>query len=293
MPADRRNRRSLLALLLLAALILLTLDFREGGEGPLSTAQTAVASAFAPVQDAAAAAVRPIGNLFASIGELGSLREQNATLEAELRSLREQQVLLARLAGENDRLRELVGMKERLDLSTTAGMVVAQPPGAFRWTVLIDIGEEHGVRENMAVINADGLVGKVVEVSPAHARVQLAAGPTAGFAVRVEETGQHGLLSGRGTNPMQLQVIDDPEREVPAGARVVTRWFQGTAIPDGIPVGVVAEEAPGQSESSQFVAVRPNVDSRRLDLVMVILDAPAAPEDLPTADTGDAGPDEG
>lgn len=281
MPADRRNRRSLLALLLVAALILLTLDFREGGQGPITDAQQAVVAAFAPVQDVVAGLVRPVTELFSSIGELGGLRESNAALEEELRALREQQVLLAQLAGENDRLRALVGMQERLDLSTTSARVVAQPPGAFRWSVLIDVGADHGVRENMAVINADGFVGKVVDVAPGHSRVQLVVGPTAGYSVRVEGTGQHGLLSGRGSNPMQLQVIDDPEVEVPAGAQVVTRWFRGTAIPDGLPVGVVAEAAPGQLESAQFAAVQPYVDWRRLDLVMVVLDAPEAPVELP------------
>lgn len=269
----------MLALLLLAALVLLTLDFREGDEGALSDAQRAVSATFAPVQDALATAIAPVGAFFTSIGELGSLREQNEALESELQALREQQVMLADLAQENERLRDLVGMRERLGLTTSAAQVIAQPPGAFRWTALIDIGADQGVAENMAVINADGLVGKVVGVSSTYARVQLAASPNAGYSVRVDDTGQHGLLSGRGGNPMQLRVISDPEEEVPEGARVVTRAFEGTAIPDGIPVGVVAEASPGQLESAQFLAVRPFVDFLRLDLVLVLIDAPEAPLD--------------
>lgn len=286
----------MLAMLLLAGLLLATADYRQGEQGLLSEAQRAVSAAFAPVQDGLAAAVAPLGNIAASIGELGSLREQNALLEAELQSLRQQHVLLADLAHENERLRELVGMRERLGLSTSSAKVIAQPPGVSRWSLLIDIGAEHGVRENMAVIDADGLVGKVVEVGPNHARVQLAASPNAGYAVRIEDTGQHGLLSGRGRNPLQLRITDDPEDDIPEGARVVTRAFQGTSIPDGIPVGVVAAAAPGQLESARFVAVRPFVDHQRLDTVLVVLDAPEVPIGAGTAgavtEDADGGGDE-
>jgi rod shape-determining protein MreC len=278
MSAARRRRRMLLALLVLVALVLLTLDFRQGEDGPVAAAQRVADAAFAPLQRGVAAVIEPVGGFFSSLADLGRLREENVALQQELRELRERQVSLADLSRENAELRELLGMQERLEYTTTAGRVIAQPPGQFRWSVLLDIGAEQGVAENMAVIDADGLVGKVTEVSDRHARVQLAISPNAGYFVRVVETRQHGLLSGRGSRPMQLRIIDDPEAEIPADAEVVTRAFEGTSIPDGIPIGMVDDASAGEIGGAQFLGVRPYVDFTRLDIVLVVLDAPQVPE---------------
>jgi rod shape-determining protein MreC len=278
MPSDRRRPRTLLAVLVLAALVLVTLDFRQGDGGPLGALQNGALAVFAPVQDGLSSVVRPIAGFFSSIGQLGSLREENTALVEENAELRERQVSVADLQREIDELRALVGMREQTGFTTSAGRVIAQPPGTFSWSVLIDIGADQGVRRDMAVINAEGLVGKITEVSGGYARVQLAASPNANYAVRVAQTGQHGLLNGRGARPYQLQIYDDPDQPLPDDADVVTRAFQGTAIPDGIPVGrtVVDGEAaiPGQ-----FVDIAPAVDFNRLDMLLVILDVPQVPVD--------------
>jgi rod shape-determining protein MreC len=245
MSADRRRRRTLLGVLVLVSLVLITLDFRQGDDGPLDTAQDLALAAFAPVQAGVDAVVRPIGGFFSSIGQLGRLREDNAAL------------------------REALNMGERLDLTTSAARVIGQPPGAFRWSVLIDVGTDNGVQRNMAVVNADGFVGKVTDVTATHARVQLAASPTAGYAVRVAESGQQGLVQGRGSRPLEMFIIDDPETIIPEGSEVVTRAFQGGSIPDGIPFGSVAGQSEGGTERAQF-----------LDVVLVVLDAPVMPVDL-------------
>ena len=280
MTAERRRRRTLLGVLILVSLLLITMDYRQGDDGPLGTAQQVALDAFTPLQDGLGAVVRPIGGFFGSIGQLGRLREENAALEAELDRLRSRAVSIADLERENDALREALGMTRRLEFTTTAARVIGQPPGSFRWSVLIDAGSDHGVRRNMAVVNAQGLVGKVTDVTSSHARVQLAASPNAGYAVRVAETGQQGLSSGRGSQPLEMFIVDDPETAVPEGAEVVTRAYQGGTIPDGIPIGVVEQPAEPTEERGQFLDLRPYVDFAKLDVVLVVLDAPVMPVDL-------------
>lgn len=280
MPVERRRRRTLLAVLVLASLVLITLDFRQGDDGPLARVQHVAMRAFSPVQEGFASAVRPVGSFLSDIGELGRLRDENAALESELDRLRAHNVALADLQRQNDQLRELVDMNRRVDFTTTAARVIAQPPGTFRWSVLIDIGSDQGVARNMAVINADGFVGRVTDVTPGHSRVQLAASPNAGYSVRVADTGQQGLISGRGSRPMEMVILDDPETEVEPGTEIVTRAYQGGSIPDGIPIGVVEQRGEEGTERAQFLDVTPHVDYAKLDIVLVVLDAPVMPVDL-------------
>lgn len=280
MSAERRRRRTLLGVLVLVSLVLVTADFRAGDDGPLGTAQQVAMAAFSPVQDAVGTVLRPVGGFFSSIGQLGRLREQNAALEAELDALRSRSVAIADLERENEALREALSMSQRLELTTSAARVIGQPPGAFRWSVLIDIGSDNGVQRNMGVMNADGFVGKVTDVTATHARVQLAASPNAGYAVRVAESGQQGLVSGRGSRPLEMFIIDDPEADIDEGSEVVTRAFQGGSIPDGIPLGTVEQRGAEGTERAQFLDVLPHVDFSKLDIVLVVLDAPVMPVDL-------------
>lgn len=276
----RRRGRTLLALLVLASLILITVDYRQGEGGAVAAIQRGVLTVFAPVAEGVATVVRPIGGFFGAIGELGSLRDRNAALEASLRELREQQVSVAELERENAELRNQLGMRERLGFTTTAAQVIAQPPTSVERSVLIDAGANHGLLPGMAVINELGLVGKVTEVTHSNARVELLTSPSARYGVRIADNAEDGFLTGSGANPFQLEILD-PEADIEAEAVVVTKLFSGTSIPGGIPVGVVEAR---RGEESRFLTVRPYVDFTRLTTVQVVLDFPTQPSELPEED---------
>ena len=277
MPEPRRRSRTLLAVLVLVSLVLITFDYRQGDGGAVAPIQRGALTVFGPVAEGFGDVVRPIGGFFGGIGELGSLRDQNAALEEDLRELRERQVSMADLQRENEQLRAQLAMRDRLEYTTTAARVIAQPPTSIERSVLLDVGADNGLLPGMAVMNEFGLVGKLTEVTRSNARVELLTSPNARYGVRVAESGETGLLTGSGANPFQLELLD-PEAEVETDAQIVTQTFTGTSIPDGIPVGVV-EARSGQA--SRFHSVRPYVDFTRLTLVQVVLDFPNQPNELP------------
>lgn len=279
MMPDRRRNPTMLAVLVLISLVLLTIDYRQGDGGSLAAVQRGAMAVFGPVQGAFAATLRPIGSFFGSVTELGRLREENAALTEELERLRERRVSIADLERQNRELREQLAMRERLGLTTTGAQVIAQDTGPFAWSVLIDAGADAGLRRGMAVLNQDGLVGKVVAVTGGNARVELVSSPQAGYVVKIADTGEEGFLAGRGTRPYQLRMTD-AEAEVEPGVEVVTHAFEGSSIPDGIPVGEVDEEPRTDRAGGAVVSVRPYVDFSRLGLVQVVLDAPQHPAEL-------------
>ncbi len=274
---DRRRSHTLLAVLVLVSLVLLTLDYRQGEGGGVAALQRGALVVFAPVAEGFATVVRPIGGFFGSIRELGSLRQRNDALTADLDRLRRQQVSLADLQRENAELRAQLEMRDRLQVTTTGASVIAQPPTSVERSVLLDAGADNGLEPGMAVVNESGLVGKLVEVTAGNARVELLTSPSAQYGVRVAESGEEGLLSGSGADPFELQILD-PEAEVEGGAEVVTTQFTGTSIPGGIPVGVVEQRG---EPVSRLLAVRPYVDFTRLTTVQVVLDFPRQPVELP------------
>lgn len=276
---ERRRIRILLAVLTMIALVLITIDYRQGDDGVLASVRQGALVVFGPVQEGFSRVVQPIGNVVASVGDLTSLRADNAALRDEVEALREDLASLEDLRRENSELRDLLAMREEHDLETTAARVIGQPPGERSNTVLIDAGADEGIESGMVVISSRGLVGKIVELTGSHARVELLTSPTAHYAVRVAETGDTGLLRGRGADPFQLELLD-PEADAPDGTEVVTRTFQASTVPDGLPIGEVVPQSGDDAVGPRFQLVRPYVDFRRLSIVQVVLDAPEPPEDL-------------
>lgn len=279
--SDRGQARTLLAVLTLVALVVLTIDFRDGPDGPLGTVQRGVRSAFAPVQEGFATVVRPIGAVVSAIGDVGTLREDNAQLASEVARLRAEARTHEDIARENAELRDLLSMGDRLQMQTVAAQVIGQPPGQVAFSVLIDAGADDGLQPGMAVLDERGLVGKLSEVVTGHATVELVSSPAARYAVRTAPSGQSGLLQGQGSRPFLMEVRD-PAATVDDGDLVVTSSFQGSSIPDGIPVGRVA--ADDSVTNPRYRAVRPFVDFSGLSLVQVVTNAPTAPTELPAED---------
>lgn len=267
-------------MLVLTALVLVTLDYRGGEAGPVAAMQRVALALYGPLQGGFAAIVRPVGGFLSSIGQLGTLREQNEALQAEVEQLRQRDLSLADLMRENDELRAELAMPQREQFTTVGATVIGQDQSTFDWTVVVDVGAQDGVVEGMTVVNADGLVGRVVEVTPDLARVQLASSPESRFSVRIAGTGERAFLLGNGTQPFRLEIVD-PEVAVPVDAEVVTTTYEGSQTPDGVLVGIVEGVTDPAGPPQRFRTVQPYVDFSRLSVVQVVLDAPDAASDGP------------
>lgn len=274
-----RRRRSVLAALVLVALVLVTLDYRGGDTGPLATLQRGVLTVFSPLMEGVATVVRPIGGVFSSIGDLGGLDEENAALQAELAQARAQLQSQTDLERQIAELGGQLSMREQLSLTTVGTRVLGRPVNGSAYSVLVDSGADEGLAAGMAVINEAGLVGRVAEVTGSTARVQLVTDPgTGGFVVRLAATGERGLLNGRGAQPFLLE-LQDAEAVVEPESEVVTQAFPGSTIPDGLPIGVIADAGMGSS-----LPVSPYVDFSRLSVLQVVTDYPPPPAELDRAD---------
>ena len=159
---DTRRARVILALLLLTAFTLITLDYRSGGGGPLRAIGNAV---FGPVERAASAVTRPIGSFFSGRGHLNSYKSETNRLKAQ--SLLEQLRLTDADRSHLASAEKLLNLAGRAQFRIVAARVVAYGSTlGFESTATIDVGSQDGIKSNETVINGDGLVGKTLDVGP-------------------------------------------------------------------------------------------------------------------------------
>lgn len=268
---DRTRRARLLVTLLLAAsLVLVTIDFRTKGDGPLDAIGRGIMTVVGPLQDGLSRLVRPVGDFFAGFTQVGPLKEQIRTLQDQNALLRKRERQVADIARENDELRKLLALSGRLNLKTVAARVTGVGPSNFEHTLFIDRGSAQGIRKDMPVISGAGLVGRVVAVSQRTARILLLVDPSSAVAARLATNGETGVAEGTGGDELRLDLFD-AEAAVAVGDEVVTSGYEGGVYPPGIPIGTVARLEEEGVTLSRRVFLTPFVDFSTLDYLQIVI----------------------
>lgn len=277
LPHERRLRsRTLPGLLILAALTVITVDATAGEHSPVDPLRSAAGDVFGPVQAGMASAARPVravGDFFTTVSRLrdenADLRADNAELQARLRTTDVDRHRLAQL----ETLRTL-HRDAGLDV-VTASVVGVGPAQSFSRTVTIDAGTVDGVESDMTVLNADGLVGRVVRADRFSATVLLLVDAASVVGGRVGSSMELGFLAGdgelSGTGRLLLTTMDSTVR-ADVGDTVVT-WGSKDGAPyvANVPVGRVESVQTSARDSSTVATVVPFVDFSSLDLVSVVV----------------------
>jgi rod shape-determining protein MreC len=272
-----RRARVIFAVLMLAAVTVITLDFRQRPDGPVERLQRVALTVFSPVQRGVSAVLRPVGDAVGGVTGIGETRRRRRELEAEVERLRAAERTQQDLLTENQQLRRTLAMARRCGCRTVGAQVVARSGSNFQLSVTIDAGTRDGIRQDMAVLNGDGLVGRVVQVSHAYANVLLVDDPSSGVAATLAGSKATGLLRGRGGRKLEMELLQADAR-VKAGEPVVTQGYQSGVFPAGIPIGVVSAVPPAGRTLVRRVGVRAFADTESLDVVAVVIAKPARPK---------------
>ena len=273
----RRNGRGrlLLAIFITLAIVVITLDFRQNEGGPLERAKDISVTIVAPIQRGLTAIFRPIGNFFASIAELGQIRSENERLKAELEAAESEVMEAESIQEDFEALTELHDLNEPW---TAMDFVTAQVIGGsasnYRWARLIDKGRADGIKADMVVLNADGLVGKIVRPITEHtATILLLIDPRGAAGARVQDRRDTGRIQGNGESEgLSLELIGSTA-DVYEGDTVVTSGYDGGIFPAGIPIGIIDEVVGDVRAPDHQIVVQPFVEFTELDYVRVLVES--------------------
>jgi rod shape-determining protein MreC len=263
-----RTTRLLVIGLVMASLVTITLDFRGGDAGPLAGLGRTALGVVGPLQEAISNVFRPVTDFIQGVTRIGSLRAENQSLRDQLIVMSRQQQEVATLRRENQELKQLFGLSERLQLATIGAEVIGESPSNFEYSVVINKGADDGLVPDMPVVGPGGLFGKVVRVSGSSSSVLLIIDPDFAVGVRLAASGETGVLVGRREHDLRLDLVD-PSTTVRPGELVETSGLGGV-FPAGIPVGVVSVANADDSTLVKQVFVRPNVDFSQFPLVAVV-----------------------
>jgi rod shape-determining protein MreC len=256
---------SLMIALLVVAFLLATFDVRSAGDGIGTTMRDGAQTLFSPLQNAASAVTRPVVGFIDAISDIASLREENEALRAENEALQAQVQQFDIVQAEVEFLRELNELTAPDDLPTVPARIGSPGASTFDLIRWIDKGSDDGISIGDAVINTQGLVGRVDQVFAATARVRLIVDPNVKVSVRDKITNQTGIVTGANTDLILRMFEADVVRE---GDVIVTA---GSRFPAGIVVGTVEQTAADDAGFGLDSTVIPAVNFSRVDYVKVIV----------------------
>ena len=257
------NRFALLFLILAAFAIML---LGKADTFVVERARSSVVDIVAPVMDALS---QPLGTVsegadrasrfFGVYEENAQLREQNARL------LEWQSAALA-LAAENSTFRKMLNFVPERGASFTAARVIGDSGGVFVRSVLINAGKADRIEKGNAVVNGEGLVGRVAEAGRRSGRVLLISDLNSRIPVVTEKSRIRAILAGDNSPSPKLAFLS-PNARLDVGDRIVTSGHGGV-FPAGLPVGRIASVADG------VIRVEPFADFHRLEYVRIITEYP-------------------
>lgn len=197
------------------------------------------------------------------------LKKQNQQLATENLLLKAKQQQLDKLQHEVSRLNLLLGTASQMSSSTVQIASVKyynlSPLSQF---FTLDKGSLDGVKLHQAVIDAKGLIGQITSVTPITSRVQLITDSDIQVPVRIQRTGQRGILTGMGQSQLSLQFIPNTS-SIKVGDIIETSGL-GNVYPNGYPVATVVSITPLKDQPYYEIMAAPIADINLAEKVLIL-----------------------
>jgi rod shape-determining protein MreC len=261
----KTRRRLLLGSIVLVCLVLLTVQSR----GRSSGAGDLVAIVTTPVQTVLARINRAAFGLWATYLDWKNVRAENRRLRDENQRLRIDALQIGETLDENRRLRRLLVLRDRLPLDTVPGEIIAREWGGWVRSLTVNRGRNDNIVRLTAVISADGLIGRVVDVRPGAAIVQVLTDPASTVGAHVVRTRTTGIVEGEARGTLRFKYMARDGSGIRVGDLIVTSG-QGGVFPRGVPIGRVTAIDDRGSALFHYAALAPAVDFSRIDEVLLV-----------------------
>lgn len=261
-------------LVLVAALLVGMMIYAASIGGVSTIPETLAGFIVTPLQTAAAHISDGFDRFIGLFTDGGALREENAQLQTEIDTLREQQVELDELRRQNELYRDYLELKEQNpDYQFADARVIAMDPAENYWNFTINVGSLSGVTAGNPVITPSGMVGVVYEVGGSYAKVRTILDPRAPVSVYVSRTRDNGITGNTAALASEgLLRLERLDRTAGAAAGDILITYGNGKYPAGLMVGKLTEVYAESDGLSLSATVQPFADIARVSDVFVIVD---------------------
>lgn len=277
-----KNKPLLIAVAVFLALAILAVSTVGGGRS-FSWIENAVSAVANPVQTFAANVSNGIIGFVERLFNTTDADQENEQLKIRIAQLEQTLAEYEQIKSENDRLKELLNYSEKDgEWEIVTCKVIGKSQGIWFDVFTVNAGRNHGVKKDMPVVNASGLVGRVTDVGATTCKITAIVDARMNTSVMVERTRDVCMVrgtmeAGNDRNELELYYLPSGSDLVP-GDKIITNGLGGI-FPRGITVGTVTEVTRQSSGNDTNAIITPAVDFKRLEEVMIITSTAASGEE--------------
>lgn len=247
----------------------MTLMFAEQRFSQVATARYWLTLVVTPVQWAAGVPGRTWGWIAESLSNRNHLLEENRELKSQFLILAERSQTLAAVVAENLRLRELLNAAQRKDLTYITAELIGLNYDPYIQQVIVNRGHQDGAYLGQPVIDANGVMGQLVSVSPYTSRLLLISDLNHSLPVQINRNGLRFIAQGSGSNN-ELYLNHVPETaDIRTGDLLITSGLGGR-FPFGYPVAEIAQITHQRGEPFMQVIATPKAQLSRSRYVLLL-----------------------
>lgn len=218
-----------------------------------------------------------VARSFGSLKDIKNTYNENQILREKIAEYKTLAFEVQELKKENEQLRSTLELQDSpRDFDIIHATVISRSPERWIEQVTINRGSQHGVEKNMAVITADGMIGKINTVSNLTATVQLLTGfdqlnRISAMISRENDSNIFGLIEkfDKETNSLVFRIIEESDKNIEEGELVVSSNVGGL-FPTGLPIGTVKEVVPDQYGLTKMALINPAANLFEINHVIVV-----------------------
>ena len=267
MQGERRFRKIWISVFFIC-FVLFLLSSSSGLKQPWNPAEQLIAEITAPFQKLIKQTINFTKDFWTNYFYLIDVRRENRRLKQEIDVFRRENSRYEELLATHERLRKLLQFKEVIRRPVIAAQVIGLDPTGWFRSVIIDKGNRAGLKWDMPVVNASGVVGRIVSVSSDYAKVLLIIDQNSAVDCLTQRSRDRGMVKGTSTQICKMDYMGKLSDAV-VGDVVITSGLGGI-FPKGLPVGKIENVKEGIGKLFKEIEVTPSVDFSKLEEVLVI-----------------------
>jgi rod shape-determining protein MreC len=223
----------------------------------------------APFQNFTHFTINAVEDFWLNYFQLVDVRQENLELKQTVETLKMENSQYRERLSTHKRLTALLQFEQATHHDVLAAQVIGLDPTGWFKSVIINKGETDGLELDMPVVDADGIVGRIVALSPKFAKVLLIIDQNSAIDCLVQRSRDRGIVKGLSREICEMDYMEKSS-DVAVGDIVVASGLGGV-FPKGVPVGNVTNVKTLPGKLFMDIEIRPAADFSKLEEVLVVL----------------------
>ena len=266
-----KNKKAEIAGIVITIVILILIVIFSNADSETSFLENVASKLVMPIQNGLTYLKNGISGNSTFFTDINNLKQENEELSQRNSELEQSLRELESIRSENETLKEYLGLTEKYgEYSTVPAYIINKDISNYSKTIVINVGSDDGIKENMTVIADQGLVGHVISVTSDTAKVRTIVDTSSSVSCLLSTTDESIVCKGTLEEDSALRAMYIPDDDgIIQGDSVETSGLGGI-YPKGIHVGSIERVVNTQNATDRYAIVKTAVDFDKLDTVLVI-----------------------